>query len=61
MLNNYIKRKLNGVVCLCRNRFLQRVIEGKIRVERELAGRRGRGRWQLLAELKESECTSHLQ
>ena len=44
---------------LCRNWFLQRGFQGKIKGEIELTGRRGRRRWQLLADLKECEYTSH--
>jgi len=48
------KRKANWIGhILCRNCLLQRVIEGKIKGEREVTGRPGRRRRKLLDGLKE--------
>jgi hypothetical protein len=46
---------------LRRNRLLHKVIEGKIKGEIELTGRRGRGRMKLLDDLKERRGYSHLK
>jgi hypothetical protein len=46
---------------LCRNCLLQQVIEGKIKGEIEVTGRRGRRRRELLDELKERRGYSHLK
>jgi hypothetical protein len=46
---------------LRRNCLLQQVIEGKIKGEIEMTGRRGRGRRKLLDDLKERRGYSHLK
>jgi hypothetical protein len=46
---------------LHRNCLLQRVIEGKIKREIEVTGRRGRRRRKLLDDLKEWRGYSHLK
>ena len=46
---------------LCINCLLQRVIEGKIKWEIEVAGRRRRRRRELLDDLKERRGYSHLK
>jgi hypothetical protein len=46
---------------VCRNCLLQQVIEGKIKGEIEVTGRRGRRRRKLLDELKERRGYSHLK
>jgi hypothetical protein len=43
------------------NCLLQQVIEGKIKGEIEVTGRRGRRRWKLLDDLKERREYSHLK
>jgi hypothetical protein len=56
------KRKANWVGhILRRNCLLQRVIEGKIKEEIEVTGRRGRRRRKLLDDLKERRGYSHLK
>jgi hypothetical protein len=57
-----IKRKANWIgQILRRNCLLQRVIEGKVRGEIEVTGRRGRRRRKLLDDLKERRGYSHLK
>jgi hypothetical protein len=46
---------------LCRNCLLQQVIEGKIKGEIELTGRRGIRRRKLLDDLKERRGYCHLK
>jgi hypothetical protein len=46
---------------LCRNCLLQWVIEGKIKVGKEVTGRRGRKHRKLLDDLKERRGYSHLK
>jgi hypothetical protein len=46
---------------LRRNCLLQQVTEGKIKVEIEVTGKRGRRRWKLLDDLKERRKYSHLK
>jgi hypothetical protein len=54
ILHEISKRKYNWIGhILRRNSLLQGVIEGKIRGEREVTGRRGRRRRKLLDDLKE--------
>jgi hypothetical protein len=56
------KRKANWIGhILRRNCFLQRVVEGKIKGEIEVRGRRGRRRRKLLDDLKERRGYSHLK
>jgi len=56
------KRKANWIGhILCRNCLLQRVIEGKIKGEREVTGRRGRRRRKLLNDLNERRGYSRLK
>jgi len=56
------KRKANWTVhVLRRNCLLQRVIEGKIKGEIEVTGRRGRRRRKLLDDLKERRGYSHFK
>jgi hypothetical protein len=56
------KRKANWIGhILHRNCLLQQVIEGKIKVELEVRGRRGRRRRKLLDDLKERRGYSHLK
>ena len=40
---------------LCRNRFVKHTVEGKIERRVYVTGRRGRRRWQLLNDLKETK------
>jgi hypothetical protein len=62
ILHDISKRKANwsGHI-LRRNCLLQRVIEGKIKGEIEVTGRRGRRRSKLLDDLKERRGYSHLK
>jgi hypothetical protein len=46
---------------LCRNCLLQQVIEGKIKGEMGVTGRRGRRRKKLLDDLKDRRGYSHLK
>jgi hypothetical protein len=56
------KRKANWIGhILRRNCLLQQVIEGKIKGEIEVTGRRGRRRRKLLDDLKERRGYSHLK
>jgi len=56
------KRKANWIGhILCRNCFLQWVIEGMIKGEIEVTGRRGTRRRKLLDDLKERRGYSHLK
>ena len=56
------KRKANWIGhILCRNCFLQWVIEGMIKGEIEVTGRRERTRRKLLDDLKERRGYSHLK
>jgi hypothetical protein len=56
------KRKANWIgQILLRNCLLQRVIEGKIKGEIEVTGRRGRRRRKLLDDVKERRGYSHLK
>ena len=62
ILHEIRKRKANWIGhILRRNCLLQRVIEGKIKGEIEVAGRRGRRRRKLLDDLKERRGYSHLK
>jgi hypothetical protein len=62
ILHEISKRKANWIGhILGRNRFLQQVIEGKIKVGIEVTGRRGRRRRKLLDYLKERRGYSHLK
>ena len=56
------KRKANWIGhILCRNCFLRRVIEGKIKEGIEVTGRQGRRCRKLLDDLKERRGYSHLK
>jgi hypothetical protein len=56
------KRKANWIGHIFhRNCLLQQVIEGKIKGEIEVTGRRGRRRKKLLDDLKERKGYSHLK
>jgi hypothetical protein len=62
ILHEIRKRKANWIGhILRRNCLLQRVIEGKIQGEIEVAGRQGRRRRKLLDDLKERRGYSHLK
>jgi len=62
ILHEIRKRKLNWIGhILRRNCLLQRVIEGKIKGEIEVTGRRRRRRRKLLDDLKERRGYSHLK
>jgi len=62
ILREISKRKANWIGhILRRNCLLYRVIEGKIKGGIEVTGRQGRGRRQLLNELKERRGYSHLK
>ena len=62
ILHELSKRKANWIGhILCRNCFLQRLIEGKIKGRIEVTGRRGRRRRKLLDYLKERRGYSHLK
>ena len=62
ILHEISKRKANWIGhILRRNCILQRVIEGKIKGEIEVTGRRGRRRRKLLDDLKERRGFSHLK
>jgi len=62
ILHEIRKRKANCIGhILRRNCLLQRIIEGKIRGEIEVTGRRGRRRRKLLDNLKERRGYSHLK
>jgi hypothetical protein len=62
ILHEISKRKANWIGhILCRNCLLQQVIEGKIKGEIEVTGRRGRRRRKLLDDLKERRGYSHLK
>ena len=61
ILQEISKRKANWIGhILCRNRLLQRVIEGKVKGGIEVTGRRGRRRRKLLDDLKERRGYCHL-
>jgi len=62
ILHEISKWKANWIGhILRRNCHLQRVIEGKIKGEIEVTGRRGRRRRKLLDDLKERRGYSHLK
>jgi hypothetical protein len=62
ILHEIRKRKANWIgYILRRNCLLQRVIEGKIKGEVEVTGRRGRKRRKLPDDLKERRGYSHLK
>jgi hypothetical protein len=62
ILHEICKRKANWIgYILRRNCLLQRVIEGKIKGEIEVTGRRGRRHRKLLDGLKERRGYSHLK
>ena len=62
ILHEISKRKANWIGhILRRNCLLQRVIEGRIKGEIEVTGRRGRRRKKLLDDLKEMREYSHLK
>jgi hypothetical protein len=62
ILHEICKWKANWIGhILHRNCLLQRVIEGKIKGEIEVAGRRGRRSRKLLDDLKERRGYSHLK
>jgi len=62
ILHEIRKRKANCIGhILRRNCLLKQVIEGKIKGEMQVAGRRGRRRRKLLDELKDRRGYSHLK
>jgi hypothetical protein len=62
ILHEINKRKANWIGhTLRRNCLLQQVIEGKIKGEIEVTGRRGKRRRKLLDDLKERRGYSHLK
>jgi hypothetical protein len=62
ILHEICKRKDNWIDdILLRNCLLQQVLEGKIKGEIEVTGRRGRRRRKLLEDLKERRGYSHLK
>jgi hypothetical protein len=62
ILHEISKQKANWIGhSLCRNCFLQQVIEGKIKGGIEVTGRRGSRRRKLLNGLKEERGYSHLK
>ena len=62
ILHEIRKRKANWIGHILRkNCLLKQVIEGKIKGEMEVTGRRGRRREKLLDELKERRGYSHLK
>jgi hypothetical protein len=62
MLHAISKRNFNWIGhILHRNCLLQQVIEGKIKGEIEVTGRRGRRCRKLLDDLKEKRAYSHLK
>jgi hypothetical protein len=62
ILHEIRKRKANWIGhSLRRSCLLQRVIEGKIKGEIEMTGRRGRRRRKLLYDLKKRRGFSHLK
>jgi len=62
ILHEISKRKANWIGhILRRNCLLQQVIEGKVKGEIEVTGRRGRRRRKLLDELKERKGYFHLK
>ena len=62
ILHEISKRKANWIGhILHRNRLVQRVTEGKIKVGIEVTVRRGRRRRELLDDLKERRRYSHLK
>jgi hypothetical protein len=62
ILHEICKRKANWIGhILRRNCLLQQVIEGKLKGEIEVTGRRGRRRKKLLNDLKERRGYSHLK
>jgi hypothetical protein len=62
ILHEIRKRKANWIGhILRRNCHLRRVVEGKIKGEIEVTGRRGRRRRKLLDDLKERRGYSHLK
>jgi hypothetical protein len=62
ILHEICKRKANWIGhILRRNCFLQQVIEGKIKGEIEVTGRRGRRCRKILDDLKERRGYSHLK
>ena len=62
ILHEISKRKANWIGhVLHRNCLLQQIIEGKIKGEMEVTGRRGRRRRKLLDDLKERRGFCHLK
>ena len=62
ILHEMRKRKANWIGhILRRNCLLKQVIEGKIKGEMEVTGRRGRRRRKLLDDLKDRKGYSHLK
>jgi hypothetical protein len=62
ILHEIRKRKAKWIGhILCRNCLLKQVIEGKIKEEIEVTGRRGRRRRKLRDNLKERRGCSHLK
>ena len=62
IIHEISKRKANWIGhSLRRNCLLKRVIEGKIKGDIEVTGRRGRKRRKLLDELKKRRGYSHLK
>ena len=62
ILHEIRKRKANWIgYILRRNCLLKQVIEGKIKGEMEVTGRRGRRRKKLLDDLKDRRGYSHLK
>jgi len=62
ILHEIRKRMANWIGhILRRNCLLQRIIEGKIKEEREVTGRQGRRRRKLLDDLEERRGYSHLK
>ena len=62
ILHEIRKRKANWIGhILCRNCLLKQVIEGKIKGEMEVTGRRGRRRKKLLDDLKDRRGYCHLK
>jgi hypothetical protein len=62
ILHEISKRKANLIGHIfCKNCLLQLVIEGKIKGEIEVTGRRGRRRKKILYDLKERRGYSHLK
>ena len=62
ILHEIRKQKANWIGnILCRNCLLKQVIEGKIKGEMKVTGRRGRRRKKLLDDLKDRREYSHLK